>query len=266
MKAMILGYKGFLGSHLQKIEEIRKMELILPSRIFSKTEKRANEIFVPFEKAWETAGKERPEMIINLIGVLKETYKGEYEKAHVQTAAEIASYCLSNPSTKVVQISAIGPQSCPSAPYFKTKREAEKIIMQSSKNAVILRPGIIFGEGQKVFSQIRTMSVFSPVLFCPDIKTALVSAARIAGLIHKAAAGAINPGIYEVYDEISDMKTFFQRALDFMGIKRKVISLPKKFFWPAAAAGDFLPFIPINLAQYKMLSCQALPCGLYPRL
>lgn len=263
---MILGYKGFLGSHLNSIEGIKKMSKILPSRSFSKLEKIGDDIFLPFEKTWEIACQEKPDVLINLIGVLRESYKGEYEQAHIELAKKISLFCLSNPSTKVIHISAIGPQSCPKAAYFKTKREAEKLIMYGSKNAIILRPAIIFGEGQKMFLQLKMISNFLPVLFCPDIKVAIVNVAKIAGLIYEAVIGGIKPGIYEVYEEILDMKTFFQRALDFMRIKRKVFSLPKKFFLPAAVMGELLPFIPIDIAQYKMLSCQALPCGLYKRL
>jgi len=266
MKIMILGAKGFLGSHLTALKEIESIEKILPSRSFKEIKKTGRTLLLPFEKTWEIAIQEKPDAIVNLVGVLKESYKGEYETAHLKTAQEIAKYCLLNPSVRIVQISALGPQSCEYAQYFKTKREAERIISQASQNAVILRPGIIFGEGQKVFSQIKDLSLLSPVIFCPKAKTAIISVEKTTQLISKAIFGEIKPGIYEAYEEISDLKTFFQRSLTFMGLRRKTIALPKIFFLPIAMAGEFLPFLPLNLAQYKMLSCQALPTGAYPKL
>lgn len=173
---------------------------------------------------------------------------------------------LLNSGARIVQISALGGSQYCKAEYFRTKREAEDILLKSGVETVILRPGIIFGKGQKFFSDLKKVASLSPFILCPDKSLAVSAVDETAEAIIRAAKGEIKPGIYEVYSEIISYKDFFQRSLSFLGISRKVFSVPQIFLLPAAAAGEITRISPLNIEQYRMLSCGALPSGEYPRV
>ncbi|MEW5951183.1 MAG: NAD-dependent epimerase/dehydratase family protein [Elusimicrobiota bacterium] len=265
MKIMILGHSGFIGSHLLEEKIISNCEKILPSRKVSSVYNKDGDLLVPYEKAFEYADKIKTEVIVNLIGVLREKKEGEYERAHVKTAENIAKYSEYN-KAKVIHISALGPEDCSGSLYFSTKRKAEKVLNQKNSDLIIIRPGIVLGEGQKILSDIKKISSFSPFIFCPDSKTAVINVKRLTSIIAKAVVGEIKPGTYQAYDEISDFKSFFEKSLDIIKVKRKVIPLPISFFLPMAALGEIIDFFPINKEQYKMMICGSLPLEKYPKL
>lgn len=262
---MIFGYSGFLGSHLLEHDFFKNAEKILPSRKLnnSRIEKAT---YVPFEKSFESIINLKPDIIINLIGVLREKYKGEYRKAHVDTVKEIIKSASTYNNAKIIHISAMGVgQECDSE-YFSTKLEAEELLLKSGIQTVILRPGIIFGEGQKLFTDLKKISKFTPVIFCPNSKTSICDIKKIVKAIFESTSSQMKPGIYEVYDDVISFKDFFKKTIDFIGENKIVIEIPQIFLFPAAIIGEFTEISPLNMEQYKMLKCKAIPSGKFPTL
>ncbi|GAB4028653.1 MAG: hypothetical protein Fur0012_01600 [Elusimicrobiota bacterium] len=266
MTIAILGYSGFLGSFLIKDVRLASSKKILPSRSASSYLQSGEDLIIPFKDAFRAIREMKPEVIVNLIGVLREKERGEYRQAHVQTTLSLAEAASSYSGARIVQISALGGSADCRSEYFRTKREAEDILLKSGIETVILRPGIIFGEGQKFFSDLKKIASFLPFILCPDSSLAVSAINETVDAVIKAANGEIRPGIYEVYSEIISYKDFSQRSLSFLRISRKVFTVPPFFLLPAAIAGELTEMSPLNIEQYRMLSCTALPSGKYPRI
>ncbi|MEF3280343.1 MAG: NAD-dependent epimerase/dehydratase family protein [Elusimicrobiota bacterium] len=265
MKVIILGYSGFLGSHLLKHNFFANVEKILPSRKNTLL-KEGNDLFIPFEEAFSSIKNLKPELIINLIGVLREKYKGEYRKAHIETVKGIIEAAKTYENAKIIHISAIGTSEECKSEYFHTKLQAEKMLLSSGLEVIIIRPGIVFGEGQKLFEDLKKISILTPFIICPSSKVAICDINKFVDSIVEASSKQVKRGIYEIYTEVISFKNFFKKSLNFIGIKRIVIPVPKIFILPVALLGEITNMSPINLEQYRMLKCPAIPSGKFPVL
>jgi len=98
-----------------------------------------------------------PDVVINLIGVLK----GDYWKVHVEIPREIAKACS---SCRLIQMSALGADEDSEIPYFRTKALGEKEV-RTVKSYAIVRPSLVLGPGQRLFRDALKWRVF------PRVKT-----------------------------------------------------------------------------------------------
>lgn len=101
---------------------------------------------------------------VNLVALLYETGRQTFESLHVDGANAIASACADRGITNMAHISAIGADPEAKSDYARTKGEGEAIILGHLPTADILRPSIIFGEGDGFFTRFASMAVMTPVL------------------------------------------------------------------------------------------------------
>ena len=78
----------------------------------------------------------------------------EYYNVHVEGTENIVD-CID--AEKFVYISALGADHIDHS-YFKSKREAEKIIKESGQDYTIVRPSTVAGEGNKLLDMVRQIS------------------------------------------------------------------------------------------------------------
>lgn len=101
---------------------------------------------------------------VNLVGVLYETPGCGFQAAHVEGARNVAETVVATGVDRLVQISAIGADTNSPADYGRTKGEAEQIVRQIKPDTVILRPSIIFGNGDGFLNRFAAMATMSPAL------------------------------------------------------------------------------------------------------
>lgn len=103
------------------------------------------------------------EIIINLIGKLFETTKGEFENFH----HIFPKILVKNISEKqhLIHISALGiEQSSEKSLYAQTKLSGQYEISQNCKNYNIIKPSIVFGQKDNFFNLFANMTKKSPFL------------------------------------------------------------------------------------------------------
>ncbi|WP_416354708.1 complex I NDUFA9 subunit family protein [Brevundimonas sp.] len=101
---------------------------------------------------------------VNLVGVLHETPGRGFHKMHVEAAETIARAAKAAGVGRLVQVSAIG--AAPDSPslYNRTKGEAEAVTRSIRKDAVILRPSVVFGMGDSFLNRFAGLATMAPVL------------------------------------------------------------------------------------------------------
>lgn len=115
------------------------------------------------EYAIETLIKES-DMVINLVGILHEKKRGDFDYFHHQLPALIARLANKHSIEHFVHISAIGASPEQKCRYLKTKALGERAILKNCDQATIIRPSIIFGNYDSFFH--RFAKLFSiPGLF-----------------------------------------------------------------------------------------------------
>ena len=101
---------------------------------------------------------------VNLVGILFETPGRGFEKAHVEGSRNIAGACVAAGVRRLVQVSAIGADSNSEAGYGRTKGQAEAAVREIKPDTVIVRPSIVFGNGDGFLNRFASMATMSPAL------------------------------------------------------------------------------------------------------
>ncbi|RUM40733.1 MAG: complex I NDUFA9 subunit family protein [Desulfurobacterium sp.] len=247
-KILITGASGFIATHL--ISELPEEELLLISRNEKLKEKYPSATFIPFsEENLQRAVKlYRPEVVVNFLGILKESKEETFEKVHFNYTKLLVDASLKSGVRKFVQISALGVTDKTRSRYYRTKFQAEEYIKQAGIPYVIFRPSIVMGRGQKLFEDLKLISKLTPLIIVPKYRVQPVNVKDVVGAIRKAIFEDIT-GIYELCGKrVVSLKELFQFVLSCIGKRRIVIEAPKQILLPLALLG-----VGMTLDQYYMM-------------
>ena len=101
--------------------------------------------------------------VVNCVGILNETSKQKFTDLQSKGASQIAKLATECGVKTFVHFSAIGADINSHSKYLKSKAEGEEMVKASFKNAVILRPSIVFGAEDQFFNRFATMAKLSPL-------------------------------------------------------------------------------------------------------
>jgi NADH dehydrogenase len=104
------------------------------------------------------------DMAVNLVGILYESGKQKFDALQAEAAGRIAWSAKAKGVERLVHVSAIGADRDSPAKYASSKAEGEAAVLDAFPEAVILRPSIIFGNGDGFFNRFAAMAKFSPAL------------------------------------------------------------------------------------------------------
>lgn len=208
----------------------------------------------------------RPEAVVNLLGIIRETGGETFEKVHVEYTRRLAAGALRAGVRRFVQLSALGAAPLSPSRYQASKARAEELLLRSGLDCVILRPSLITGPGQKLFSSLARLARWAPLLAAPsDALAAPVSVEDVAECAARAVAGPVPAGVYELAgDERMAFPELFRRGLRSLGLRRPVLGLPRAAFLPLLPFFALLPEPPMTLEQYRMLGTPNVPTGRCP--
>lgn len=211
---------------------------------------------------------------LNLVGLLRATGRQGFQAIHVMGARNIAEAARKMGVTRVVQVSAIGADAKAASNYLRTKAEGEAAVREVYPDAVIVRPSIVFGNGDGFFNRFAAMAQLSPALpliggghtrfqpvYVGDVGQALARTVTDAG-----AAGQTyelgGPGVFS-------FRALMEKMLAETGQRRFLVPVP----WPAAnllgQLGDLVSGIippPVTADQVASLRTDNVVSGQYPGL
>ncbi len=171
-------------------------------------------------------------VLVNLVGVLKESGRQRFDTVHAFGAEQVA-LAASNHGTGLVHVSAIGADEQSASHYSRSKAAGERLALAAQPQAVVMRPSIVFGPEDDFFNRFAALARMSPAL--PLIgggRTRLqpVFVGDVAEAVSQAVEGNARAGtIYELGGpEIRTFKQLMQYVL--ATIERKRLLLPLPFF------------------------------------
>jgi uncharacterized protein YbjT (DUF2867 family) len=191
--------------------------------------------------------------VVNFIGILK----GDFETAHVRTAANIATAAAANGAT-MVQISAIGADAASPSAYGRSKAAGEAAVRAACPDAIILRPSIVFGRQDQFINRFAAMLRLSPVV--PVVAPATKFQPVFVGDVAAAIAAALGDARFKGKTfELGGPQTLSMHALlawiaRAIGRNPMLIDLPDAAASLIANATGWLPGAPITADQWAMLS------------
>ena len=196
--------------------------------------------------------------LVNLAGILFERGRRSFRRVHVEAAEHIGEAAAAAGIRRAVQVSAIGAAPRSRSAYGRSKAQAEAALRRHLPEAVVLRPGVVFGPEDDFFNRFGRMAALSPAI--PLIGGGLtrfqpvyvddVAAAIAAALEERSAAGRTyelgGPAIYS-----------FRALMEIMRREtgRRVLLLPLPFFAARLLASvlQFAPRPPLTPDQLRLL-------------
>ena len=102
--------------------------------------------------------------VINLVGILYESGRQKFDAVHVEGARRIASASAAAGVHRLIHCSALGADVESPSRYSRSKGRGEAAVSEAFPNAVILRPGVIFGPEDDFINRFAFLARLSPVL------------------------------------------------------------------------------------------------------
>lgn len=197
------------------------------------------------------------DLVVNLVGILAERRRGDFEAIHAEGAGRVARLAAGAGVLGLVHLSAIGAD--PGAPgrYGTSKAAGEVAVRQHFPGATILRPSIVFGPEDQFFNRFARMAMLSPIMpvfsgatrFQP-VYVGDVADAIIAALGEADAVGAIfelgGPAIFTFREVLA-------YVLQETGRRRLMIPVPPALARLMARVMELVPGKPLTRDQLLML-------------
>ena len=184
-KIIVLGGTGFVGTHVCEKLVREGWQVTVPTRraINAKAVMHLPGLTVQqldvHDEAALTHAVAGHDALVNLVAILHGT-QAAFEHVHVALPHKIAHACLAADVGQVVHISALGadslqPTLAPSM-YLRTKGEGEAVLVQAAVGGSagtaaqlgfdlsILRPSVIFGEGDKFLNLFAKLQKVLPMM------------------------------------------------------------------------------------------------------
>jgi len=167
---------------------------------------------------------------VNAAGIHHETGRQKFTGVHVEGAANVARVARELGVARLVLISGIGADTTGAEGYVDSKGRAEQVTREAFPDATILRPSVVFGQGDKILNNFAEMAVFSPALPLIGADTKLQPV--FVGDLGRAAANAVldpeaagrtyelgGPGVYT-------MREILEYVIAQTGRRRSLVALP----------------------------------------
>ncbi|MFB9067692.1 complex I NDUFA9 subunit family protein [Pseudofulvimonas gallinarii] len=266
---VVLGGTGFVGRRLVATLVGRGLRVRVPSRNpnLHRDLRLLPGVEVPGVDPYSTAGLDAAfagaGAVVNLIGILNERgYSGKgFQKAHVDLTRDVIAASRRAGVQRLVQMSALRAGEGESH-YLRTRGEAETLVRQSGLAWTIVRPSVVFGRGDGLYTRFarllrllpmlplaRAQAKFAPV-FVDDVAEAITRC-----LLQPPTAGET----FELFGpEVMSLRRIVEDTARWTGRRRWIIGLPDALGWLQAQFGDLLPGKPISSDNFRSLKLDSV--------
>jgi uncharacterized protein YbjT (DUF2867 family) len=198
-------------------------------------------------------------IVINCVGLFKPSGGRTFDAIHRQAAESVARHAAKARVKRLIHISGMTADPKAKSTYASTKGEGEAAVREAFPRATILRPGVVFGQGDNFFNRIANlmrMSRFVFPLFGGGVtKFQPVFVADVADAVANAIADARTQGrTYELGGPaVYTFKDLHEIVAKTIERKRTLVPIPFFMVSAFAALTGWLPFAPITLDQVRLL-------------
>ncbi|MCL2714373.1 MAG: SDR family oxidoreductase [Alphaproteobacteria bacterium] len=163
MKVLVCGARGFIGQAIAARLEQDGHQVLRGVRQGG----HAGEIDIDYMADPGTAlWLEGVDALINAVGILTERGTKSFAQVHNAAPQALFAACRMHGVKHVIQISALGAQSC-ETPYFASKYAADEFLLGSMPlRATVLRPALVYGTNGTSARMFRMLASL-PVHFLP---------------------------------------------------------------------------------------------------
>lgn len=263
MKILVCGASGFIGRHITVALQAAGHTVIRGVRKPSQP----NDIMIDYCKdttkdAWLPKLTDI-DVVVNTIGVLRNSKNQSMKVLHEQTPSALFSACQNSDVKRIVQISALGVDQGVETQYFQTKLAAESVLKNLTSSALrylILRPSVVYGD-DGVSAKMFRFQAELPLHVLPTGGHQAMQPVHIddicAAIAHWLADNnARSQTVAAVGAGITDMRGMLDSYRQQLGHSTAAwhLSIPDFFVKVAAFMGDAIPASPLCNDTLTMLN------------
>lgn len=266
---VVLGGSGFVGSHLVPRLAADGHRITIPTRNRERHRALAVLPTVRLINADVHDGTALARCLagadaaINLVGILNERGRdgSGFRRAHVELARTLIAACREAGVRRLVQMSSLRAGEGASH-YLRTRGEAEDVVRGSGLAWTILRPSVIFGDGDGLFFRFARLLAVAPVLPLARARARLqpVFVGDVAEAVARVVAHPHTAGhVHELGGPSTiTLGELVRRTARMCGLRRLVLPLPDALGWMQAAIGEWLPGKPISRDNFRSLALDSI--------
>ena len=168
-RVLVLGGTGFVGHHLCKGLVRLQHRVTVPTRDVSRArgfqslpslELVQADVHDPAALARLMPGHDA---VVNLVAILQGN-SFEFERTHVELVKKIAQACQACGVRRLVHVSALGAGKDAPSMYQRSKARGEAVLQASQLDWTVLRPSVMFGEGDRFLTLFARLQAVLPIM------------------------------------------------------------------------------------------------------
>ena len=171
------------------------------------------------------------DICINLIGILYENKKNKFSNIHTNFPYMISKICKEKKVKQLIHFSALGiEESSKTSKYALSKLEGEKLVKENFKEAIIIRPSIVYGVEDNftnLFMSILSIFPFFPLYYHGKTKFSPIHVSDLTDIIYNIVDQDIRFETIEcVGNETMNFKEIIEKLCFCISKKRLLFPMP----------------------------------------
>ena len=205
--------------------------------------------------------------VVHLVGIIRTGRGSSFDRVHRQGTAIVAEAAKEAGAREIIYVSAMGATSDPKYPYLHSKRQAELHITSSRMDYTILRPSVIFGEGDEFMTALAglvRLGPMAPVIGSGRNRMQPVAVEDVARCVADSVGNSLVKGrtINLGGPHRLSYNDLLEEVALAMGRRLRLVHIPTALAWPAVALlQNVLPRPPVTTAQLRMLGIRNVAEG-----
>jgi len=229
---LVTGATGFIGKRLVRRMDAKKAVLMVRNRIESRFRQRIASLDDENSLYEATKGIE---VVIHLAAAVGIVDPAANYRINFEGTRKLVGACKKNKVKKIIFLSSVSAVQKKREAYGQSKLQAEKIIIDSGIDYVILRPTLVFGESRQ-FKVIKDIIAKYPVIPIIGSGKSIMQPISVDDLVEMIimSLGMKNEIINLAGPSRITFNQMISKIASSMGIKKPMLHLPKSLCLIAA--------------------------------
>jgi NADH dehydrogenase len=262
-KVTVFGGTGFLGRRVVQ----RLLERDFSVRVAARHPEHAAALFpeVQIEAIHADVNDDRSvapavtgiEGVVNAVSLYVESGRQTFHSVHVEGAARVARLAREAGVERFIHVSGIGSDAGSASPYIHCRGEGEKVVREAFPATMLIRPSVMFGQGDAFLVPIARLLRHLPVFLLFGRGQTRLQPAHVEDVANAIAKMMQSPQPAICY-ELGGPRIYTYRSLleviaRHLGKKPLLVPMPFPLWHALAFVAEMLPEPPITRNQVELM-------------